>query len=339
MAEHRDTAATFRILMLLAPRFNMAATVWFLDPFRAANYLEGRPLFRWSLVSAEGGELAASNGMTVATGALAEAATHPGMVVVSASWTPEVYGGPQVRTALRRWARLEVPLGGLDTGAFLIAEAGLLEGRRATVHYEHIDAFSELYPQVEVSEELYVIDRDRLTCCGGSASADMALQVLRAMQDEAVANAAARYVFHERLRGPGERQNPSGPEPLGSTAPAKLRAAITLMETRLEEAATVAEIAGGVGLSQRQLERLFTTYVGLTPVQYYRDIRLDRARGLVTQTEMPLYRVAVACGFASPEHFSRAYRDRFGLPPRRDRVEGRVPFEFRAWPMHSLQRE
>ena len=339
MDDHREIGSAFEIVVLLTPHFNMAATVCFLDPFRAANYLEGRPVYRWSLVSVGGGELQASNGMTIATGALAQLGdAQPGMVIVSSSWTPERFGGPPIRPTLRRWARSGVPLGALDTGAFLLADAGLLDGRRATVHYEHIDALSELHPKVEVSEELYVIDRDRLTCCGGIASTDMALQVLRATAGEALANAAARYIFHDRLRQPGEKQSPSKAEPLGSMAPAKLKAAMSLMENRAEETATIAEIADGVGLSQRQLERLFESCVGLTPVQYYRDIRLDRARGLVTQTEMPLYKVAVACGFESPEHFSRAYRNRFGLPPRRDRIEGRVPFEFRAWPMHSRER-
>ncbi|MEM6944615.1 MAG: helix-turn-helix domain-containing protein, partial [Pseudomonadota bacterium] len=122
-------------------------------------------------------------------------------------------------------------------------------------------------------------------------------------------------------------------EPLGASVPPKLRAAIRLMEQNLEAPIPIPEIAQSAGLSPRQLERLFGFYVCTSPLQYYRDIRLDRARGLVTQTEMPVWEIAVACGFASPEHFSRAYRARFGLPPRADRQEGRVPFEFRAWPM------
>ena len=325
MTAKTEAGEAFEILVYVTPRFNLAATVWFLDPFRAANYLEGRPLFQWTLISAQGGEVAASNGMTVTSQALSSSPpSRPSLAVVSASWTPEAYVGPPLVPALRHWARGGVPLVGLDTGGFLLAEAGLLKGRRATVHYEHIDAFAELYPEVEVSEELYVMDGDRLTCCGGAAAADLALQVLRASGGEALANAAARYVFHDRLRAPGDPQNPTRAEPLGSTVPAKLKAAIMLMETRREEAASIAEIAGGVGLSQRQLERLFATYVGASPVQYYRDIRLDRARGLVTQTELPLYQIAVACGFASPEHFSRAYRERFGLAPSRDRVSKQI---------------
>ncbi|MEM8811265.1 MAG: GlxA family transcriptional regulator [Pseudomonadota bacterium] len=334
-----DLPRPYDLRVLVTPRFNLAATVWFLDPFRAANYLAGRSLFRWTLVSADGGHVDASNAMAVTTVKLADAADdQPDLAVVSSSWTPERYGGGRLRSTLRRWARLGVPLGALDTGAFVLAEAGLLEGRRATVHYEHMDAFGELYPTVELCEDLYVLDNDRLTCCGGAASADMALQILRATQGETRANAAARYLFHERLRAPGESQYPIRAEPLGPTAPEKLRSAIAMMEDHLENAVPIAEIAVAIGLSQRQLERLFADHVGLTPMRYYTGIRLDRARGLVTQTDMPLYAVAVACGFQSAEHFSRAYRSRFGLPPRRDRIEGRVPFEFRAWPMHAPTR-
>ncbi|MEQ9694410.1 helix-turn-helix domain-containing protein [Shimia sp. SDUM112013] len=113
-----------------------------------------------------------------------------------------------------------------------------------------------------------------------------------------------------------------------------MKRAITLMERNLEQPLSIPEISRTIGLSQRQLNRLFTRYVNNSPTLYYRDIRLDRARGLVTQTEMPLAEVAIAAGFASQVHFSRAYRQRFGLSPRSDRVEGRVPVEFRAWPMH-----
>lgn len=327
---------TFHIAMIVAPSFNLAATVSFLDPFRAANYLEGRSLYHWALFSEGGGPVAASNGLSVETAPMPEASTRaPQLTMISTSWTPEVYGSLAVLSALRRFARQGVVMGGIDTGAFLLAAAGLLNGRCATVHYEHLDAFAELYPKVDVREDLYVIDGDRITCCGGVAATDLALQIMRHSQGEALANAAARYVFHDRLRAPGERQETSGIEPLGSTTPQKLRDAISLMGQNLEEPLSVPDIADIVGLSQRQLERLFAASAGVSPVSYYRDIRLDRARGLVTQTDMPVLEVALACGFASPEHFSRAYRVRFGISPRSDRIEGRIPFEFRAWPMHT----
>lgn len=338
MSSRSDT--TCQIAVIVAPRFNLAPTVGFLDPFRAANYLEGRALYHWTMVSPDGGQVTASNGLSVSTGPLSEAkAMSPQVVMVSTSWTPEAYGSPSLLSALRRFARQGAIVGGIDTGAFLLAAAGLLDGHCATVHYEHLDAFAELYPNVDVREDLYMIDRDRITCCGGVAAIDLALQIIRSGQGGALANAAARYVFHDRLRAPGERQEASGIEPLGSTTPQRLRDAIRLMGDHLEEPLPVPEIAKAVGLSQRQLERLFAASTGTSPIRYYRDIRLDRARGLITQTDMPVLEVALACGFLSPEHFSRAYRIRFGIAPRNDRIEGRIPFEFRAWPMHTGSRQ
>ncbi|MEQ9260414.1 MAG: GlxA family transcriptional regulator [Roseovarius sp.] len=331
------------VVVLVTPHFNMAATAGFLDPFRAANYLEGRALVRWHVVSERGGPCMASNGLTLETRKMADLRRvqpelRPEMVVVSSSWTPEANRSAQLHSALWRWARQGATMGALDTGAFILAEAGLLTGRRATVHYEHIDAFGEMYPEVALSDELFVYDGNRISCCGGSASVDFALNILRGTHGDEVANAAARYLFHQSVRPAGAQQSAGALEPLGNTAPSSVKRAIALMERHLEGPLPVAEIARRTGLSLRQLERLFRQYVRKTPALYYRDIRLDRARGLVTQTEMPLSEVAVASGFSSQIHFSRAYRARFGLPPRQDRVEGRVPFEFRAWPMHRRGR-
>ncbi|MGI9483358.1 MAG: GlxA family transcriptional regulator [Hyphomicrobiales bacterium] len=323
------------ILVIVTANFNMAATSGFLDPFRAANYLDGQQHFRWSLISVDGGACMASNGMTIETESLSKVRGElRDLVIVSASWAPEKYTGGQLQSALRRWAREGTPLGAIDTGAFILARAGLLDGMRASVHYEHIDAMNEMFPAVEASEDLFVFDRNRMTCCGGVAAMDFALHIIRRSHGERLANEAARYVFHPSLRPEGSHQNSNPAEPLGPAPPENVRRAIKVMEENLEETIPISEICKRIELSQRQLDRLFAKHVGKTPALYYRDIRLDRARGLVTQTELPLAEVALASGFASHVHFSRAYRERFGLAPRTDRVEGRIPFEFRAWPMH-----
>lgn len=324
-----------QILILVTPSFNLAATTAFIDPFRAANYLEGISRFRWVVASSTGGTCLASNGLTIDTKKLETIAGDPfDIVVVSASWTPETAKTPQLMGALRKWARAGSIMGALDTGAFIFADAGLLRGRRATVHYEHIDSLKELHPDIEVSEDIFVHDGQRFTCCGGMASADMALHIIRSSSSDALANAAARYIFHPTVRPSGTSQNPAGMEPLGSIAPDSVKHAISVMEQNLENALTIPEIAAKVKISHRQLDRLFLRYAGKSPAIYYRDIRLDRARSLVTQTDMLMSEIAVASGFTTQVHFSRAYKERFGIPPRTDRVEGRIPFEFRAWPMH-----
>lgn len=305
----------------------------FLDPFRATNYLDGAADFAWTLVSCDGGAVPASNGVEVVTVPIADVAETPRICMVSTSWTPENYVEPALVKTLRRWARFGSLLGGIDTGAFVLAHAGLLAGYRATVHYEHMDSFSELFPAIDLTEELYVIDRDRLSTCGGGASVDLGLHLIAQLRGPATANAVARFMFHDRLRPPGAEQLSRSGEPIGTSVPDSLHDAIRQMESNLEEPLLIPEIAARAGMSQRQLERLFQKYVQRTPLEYYRDIRLDRARGLVTQTPMKIREVAMASGFASAEHFARAYRTRFGLSPRTDRVKGRVPFEFRAWPM------
>lgn len=329
-----------QILLVVTPSFNLAATTAFIDPFRAANYLEGISRFRWVVASSAGGACLASNGLSIETKKIEAIAGNPfDIVVVSASWTPETAKTSQLMGALRKWARAGSIMGSLDTGAFILADAGLLRGKRATVHYEHIDSFKELHPDIEVSEDIFVHDGQRFSCSGGMASVDMALHIIRASAGDALANAAARYIFHPTLRPSGTSQNPAGLEPLGSIAPESVKQAISVMEQHLENALTIPEIAAKVKISHRQLDRLFLRYAGKSPAIYYRDIRLDRARSLVTQTDMLMSEIAIASGFSTQVHFSRAYKERFGIPPRTDRVEGRIPFEFRAWPMHRKSPE
>lgn len=325
-----------RIQLLLAPDFNLAATAGFVDPFRAANYLEGEQMFAWEFLAEAGGPVRASNGARLDARALADAERDPppDFLLVSSSWTPEAHVSSAVKAALRRAERHGATLGGIDTGAFVLAMAGLMSGYRATVHYEHIDAFGELFPDTEIREELWVFDGRRITCCGGVAAVEFALHIVRSLRGPALANAAARYVFSQPPRDHGASQDPREGGPLGAAVPRAVRRAVDLMEGNLETPLPIAEICREIGVSHRQLDRLFARHVGKTPALYYRDIRLDRARGLVTQTFLSMSEIACASGFSSQVHFSRAYSDRFGMPPSRDRVEGRIPFEFRAWPMH-----
>lgn len=324
-----------RIDVLVTPDFNLAATMGFIDPFRVANYLEGVPRFSWTFLSEAGGITRASNGASIDTEPLSGGPDGtPDFLIVSSSWEPEAHASTAIRTALRNASAQQVTLGGLDTGAFILAECGHLNGCRATVHYEHIDAFQELYPDVDITDELWVFDQQCITCCGGAATTEFALHILQRLQGTALANAAARYIFAQTLRAHNAPQNPQLSEPLGATVPENVRLAIKVMEDNLEFPLRIGEVCDKVGLSHRQLDRLFSQYVRKTPALYYRDIRLDRARGLITQTNLSMAEIACASGFSSQVHFSRAYKDRFGLVPSKDRIEGRIPFEFRPWPMH-----
>lgn len=325
-----------RIGMLLLPGFNSFAAQAFLDPFRAANYLRGSKIYLWDFLSPDGGSIIASNGITIgATQSIRDLAPEFDLLLVNASWTPEEFQERKLQSWLRLASRQAVTLGGIDTGAFVLAFAGLLDKHRSVVHYEHLAAFNELFPAVETEEALYSIDSRRVSCCGGTAAVDLALEIIQIRNGIELANAAARYVFHERLREGGEPQLPRVLQPVGYQVPAKLHDAILLMERNIEEPLTQAELARYLQLSPRQVQRLFKQYIGLTPVRYYLNVRLDRARGLVTQTEMPIMDIAALCGFLRAEQFSRAYSRRFDITPMKDRIEGRIPFQLRNLTDHA----
>ena len=324
-----------RVGFVLLPHFNAMATFAAIDPLRAANYVSAQKVYDWTLLSLDGGAVKASNGVTVSVDVGLDARPRFDLLFVSASWTPEAHRDSRFFGWLRQLARTGVTLGGIDTGAIVLAYAGLLNGYRATTHYEHLEGFKETFPKVEVSDRIVVFDRDRITCCGGIAATDMALEIIRLEQGIGLANAAARYVFHDRLRSPGESQLHPAHEPVGSVVHRKLVDAILLMEHNIENPLAIPRIASQAGLSIRRMERLFKDNAGVTPARYYLNLRLDRARGLITQTDLQVLEVAVACGFKSTEHFARAYRKRFDISPREDRTAGRIPFQYRSLPSHG----
>lgn len=215
-----DQSKPFQIAVLVTPHFNIAATMGCLDAFRAANYLAGRALFAWKICSEQGGRCPASNGSLIDTHLMTETSDlRAGMVLISSSWTPEAYASPGFLGVVRKTARAGNLMATLDTGAFILAEAGELNGHRATCHYEHIDAFIEKYPQVELREDLMVFDRNRASCAGGSAALDFGLNLLHQMHGDTLANAAAKYLCHDTIRHPGTRQADTRSEPLGARAP------------------------------------------------------------------------------------------------------------------------
>lgn len=337
MREAENTAEyTCQIGMLLLPGFNCLATQAFLDPFRAANYLRGSRIYDWQFLSLDGGSVVASNGVRIGdTIAIDLQSPAYEFLMVNASWSPEQFRQKSLQAWLRTASRQGATLGGIDNGAIVLAFAGLLDKHRAVVHYEHLAAFNEMFPTIETAESLYSIDKRRISCCGGVAAVDLALEIVRIQKGIELANAAARYIFHERLRDGGEAQIPRRLQPVGYQVPDKLRDAILLMERNIEEPLTQPELASYLSLSVRQVQRMFKQYIGLTPVRYYLNVRLDRARGLVTQTEMPIMDIAALCGFLRAEQLSRAYVIRFDITPIKDRIEGRIPFQFRSSTTHA----
>ncbi|MEM8857234.1 MAG: GlxA family transcriptional regulator [Chloroflexota bacterium] len=322
-----------QIGLLLLPAFNSMALNAFVDPFRAANYLQGQPLYQWHFLSLSSQAVTASNGLTISqTIPFPESTDTFDLIVVNASWTPENFQDQTLQHWLRSQSRRGALLVGIDTGAFVLAYAGLMDGYRATTHYEHLPSFRELFPKIQTAESLFVIDRDRLSSSGGMAAADLSLELIRLQNGMALSTAVGRYIFHERRRGGDEKQLSHTHAPIDPILPDVLREVLLVMEQNLEEAIPMPLLANRVGVSQRQLERIFKKHLGITPKRYYLNLRLIRGRALLTQTQLTIAEVAGACGFKSSEHFTRSYVKFFNMAPSRDRQEGRIPFQFWLYP-------
>jgi transcriptional regulator GlxA family with amidase domain len=219
---------------------------------------------------------------------------------------------------LRRFDRQGKDIGALCTGSHILARAGLLDGYRCTIHWENLAGFAEDFPQIEATPELFEIDRNRFTCSGGTAALDMMLNLISSQHGHDLAASVSDQFIHERIRDQHDQQRMALPARLGVRHP-KLMAVIKLMEANLEEPLDRGELASAAGLSSRQLERLFRKYLNRSPARYYVELRLNRARLLLLQTNMPVIDVALACGFVSASHFSKCYRDFFGKTPRKER--------------------
>lgn len=318
-----------QIGLLLLPAFNSMALNAFIDPFRAANYLAGKAIYQWHYLALTGQPVTASNGLTIDnTTPFNQFSQKLDLIVINASWTPESFQDLPLQRWLRDFSDRGMMLVSIDTGAFVLAYAGLMDGYCGTVHYEHLPSFRKLFPKVQSAESLYVIDRERLSCCGGIASADLALEIIRRQNGMALSMAVSRYIFHERHRGGDEKQISHAHAPIDPILPDMLRDVLLLMEQNLEDVIPMPGLAQQAGVSQRQLERVFKKYLQITPKRYYLNMRLIRGRALLTQTELPISEIASACGFNSSEHFARSYAKFFDVAPSRDREEGRIPFQF-----------
>jgi transcriptional regulator GlxA family with amidase domain len=303
---------------LMLPNFSLMAFSCAVEPLLAANILAGRPLYRWTLLSVDGQPVTASNAIAVMPQASIADENHFDAVISIGGTGAERIKDPRILGYLRRIARMGTHLGAISTAPYVLAHAGLLDNRRCTLHWENVDSFREDYPEIDVSEELFEIDGPIFTCSGGTASIDLMLHLIGAQHGHELAAAVSEWFIHKQIREQGENQRMALRFRLGVSHP-KLLAAIARMEDNLETPVEREEIAESVGLSTRQLERLFSKYLNATPRKYYFSLRMQRARILLRQTSMSVLDVALACGFVSASHFAKCYRDHYGHSPRTDR--------------------
>lgn len=316
---HAAKAPPYTVGFYLVPEFPMMAFASAIEPLRAANRLSGAPLFAWRLFSRDGRPVRASNGIDIAVDGAVGAHAGVDLLLVCAG-TRDASAADAVSVKwLRGLARDGAAIGGISLGAFVLADAGLLDGRRCALHWESLPAFAERYPRIATTTDIFVIDGDRCTCAGGTAAMDMMLQVITERDGRALANDVSEQFLHPRIRSTQDPQRMAVQSRLG-VANEKLIAALGMMEAANEEPRPVQEIAADVGLSPRQLERLFAKYLRASPSRHYLKMRLDRARAMLLQTTKPILDVAVAAGFTSASHFSRCYRAAYGHKPSDERA-------------------
>ena len=302
----------------LVPKFSMHAFTSAVDPLYTANRLTGGRLYDWRVVSRDGGPVTASNGLKVAADAAMANVFECETLFVCAGLAAHEQADRNTAAWLRRIARRGGVIGGLCSGTHLLARAGLLDGHRCTIHWEDIQALSEEFPRLEVTANLFEIDRKRITCAGGTAVLDLMLHLMGLAHGTELAGRVSDQFMHQRIRAAHDHQRMAAHERLGVREP-KLLAAIGAMESNLEDPLSLGKIARGANLSVRQLERLFKQRLGCTPSRYYLELRLHHARLLLMRGASSILAIALAAGFASASHFSRRYREHFGHSPREER--------------------
>jgi len=288
------------------------------EPMRAANLLAERTLYEMIPISATGAPVPSSGAAVVSASAGAGAAPDLDYLFVVAGGDPAAYDDRAVMRWLGRMGRSGAVLGGVSGGPVILARAGLMAGRRMTVHWEHADALAEISPHLLIERSLFVIDRDRVTCAGGTAPMDLMHALIARHHGKPFARRVSDWFLHTEARPPAGPQRAGLVERVGTTDTAILDA-VAAMEAHVAEPLSLTDLARVAGLSPRQLNRLFTAKLGRSAMRYYRDLRLDKARSLLRNAPLSLTEVALATGFAGSAHFSRTYSARFGLPPSADR--------------------
>ncbi|TWG64746.1 transcriptional regulator GlxA family with amidase domain [Aminobacter sp. J44] len=318
------------IVFFLVPDFTMIAFATALEPLRSANRMLGYEAYKWRLASADGKPVRASNGVECGVDtSLEEERRHmsgegrPSMVIVCSGLNVEKYHQKSVFAWLREEYNRGVAIGGLCTGAHILAQAGLLSGKRCAIHWENLPGFAEAFPKANVYADLFEVDGNIYTCAGGTAALDMMLKLIGDDFDDNLVNRVCEQVLTDRVRSPSDRQRLPLRARLG-VQNSKVLTIIELMEANLSEPLSLVEIADHVGLSRRQIERLFRQEMGRSPARYYLEIRLDRARHLLIQSTMPVVEVAVACGFVSASHFSKCYRELYARSPQQERLDRKL---------------
>jgi AraC family transcriptional regulator, glycine betaine-responsive activator len=288
------------------------------EVLRMANHLSGTAKYTWTVITVDGKPVSASNGLAPMQVVAYDKAGPLDLVFVCGGTNVTRFVDDKIGSMLRRMAHDGAALGGLCTGSYALVKSGLLDGYKCTIHWENMASLQETYRRVTFLDELFVIDRDRITCTGGVAPIDMMLTLVRQHFGKTLVAEISNQFIMDRVRDSHDRQHIPLAARLGFNHRALVDVA-ALMEANVEEPLTAVELAKSTGLSLRQVQRMFHESLDTTPSKYYLKLRLRRARELLLQTQMSITQIAVTCGFQSTCHFSKSYRGLYGRTPRSER--------------------
>jgi transcriptional regulator GlxA family with amidase domain len=307
-----------RFIFVLLDNFTLLSFAAAMDCLRLANRLSQKELYSWRIVGEGGYTAVCSTGVVFKLDGDLDELYREDTIVLCGGVDVQKATSKRLLSWLRREARRGMVIGGLCTASFSMAKAGLMNGKRATIHWENHDSFAEEFEDVELTKSVFTIDGTRMTTAGGTSSIDLFLQIIANDHGEELASAVADQQIYSSIRTDQDTQRLSVPTRIGVRHP-KLSQVIQMMEANIEEPISPSILAKDVGMSTRQLERLFRRYLNRSPKRYYMELRLQKARNLLLQTEMSVINVALACGFASPSHFSKCYRAHYKTTPYRER--------------------
>ena len=310
-----DTTGPTRVFQfVLLPKLTMLAFSAALEPLRIANQLSQKALYEWYTVTPDGSPVTCSNGVTI-TPDMAMGDVGKGVTVfICAGVEPQKSVSSDVTAWIRRHARMGVRMGGICTGAFALAQAGIIGKNRFTLHWENQPGFSESYPDLVPTQNLYEIEDRLITCGGGNAATDMMLDLIEADHGSQMALVVADMCIHKRSNDRQAPQKSSLSVAIGSRNQ-KLLHAIQLMTQTVEDPLPLLDLCDTLDISRRQLERLFKKYTHQSPTQFYYGLRLERAHALLNETNMTITEIAAATGFNSTSHLARQFRGKYGVSP------------------------
>ena len=320
----RSPSQRRRYGFLTLPNYSMIALTSAVEPLRMANRLCREEIYTWSIVSLDGAPVAREQRPLVLADGVARR-DGPGRRHLRLRRRRRAARGHQgsPHRAAQARAAPDVPLGSLCTGGYALAKAGLLDQYRAAIHWENMSALREEFPRIQFTAQLFAIDRDRYTCSGGIAPLDLMLNMIKDDSGPDIAPLISEQFILDRIRNDRDRQHIPLQAQVGVFHERLIKAA-ALMEANIEEPMSLDDLAASIGVSRRQIERLFKRHLDQVPTKYYLEIRLRRARELLLQTSMSIMDITTACGFQSPPHFSKCYRNAFGYPPSAERQMNRA---------------